>query len=78
MSELDEISRAIGSLEATTKGTLDHVSSLHVKVDELHADLGKIKLANARASGIVGVISAISTLGAIEGVKYWLRHHGGA
>lgn len=86
MGDLDQISKAIGSLEASVKilnGTQEAIwgkidksnQETRQEIKELRNDLTKHEISAARTGGRMGVITAVATFGAMEGIKYYLKHH---
>jgi hypothetical protein len=55
MGELDEISRAIGSMEATQKTILEEQKSINVKVGKIEDAVVKQKVRSAYVAGGVSV-----------------------
>lgn len=81
---MDEVAKAIGKMEGqieNLKEGQDLLFDKHEimgntmieKIDALHGDLTNIKMANAKSAGAMGVISAIGTLGLVEGIRQWMR-----
>jgi len=75
MGDLDEISRAIGSLETSVKIFTETQTAVWAEIKEFRKDLTSQKISAAKTGGRMGVITAIATLGAIEGFRYYLRQH---
>ena len=89
MGDLDQISKAIGSLESSVKTLSDTQKAIwgeinksneetRKEIKELRDDIVGQKISGARSGGRMGVITAVATFGVMEGVRYYLKHHGGA
>ena len=75
MGDLDQISKAIGSLESSVKTLSETQKAIWDELKGFREDLIDQKISAARTGGRMGVITAIATLGAMEGVKYYLKQH---
>ena len=75
MGDLDQISKAIGSLESSVKNLDKTQKAIWDEIKEFRDDLTDQKISAARTGGRMGVITAIATFGAMEGIKYYVKHH---
>ncbi len=75
MGNLDEISKAIGSLESSVKNLDKTQKAIWDEIKEFREDLTDQKISAAKTGGRMGVITAVATFGAMEGVRYYLKQH---
>ena len=75
MGDLDQISKAIGSLESSVNTLSKTQDFIWKELKGLRSDLTDQKISAAKTGGRMGVITAVATFGAMEGIKYYLKQH---
>lgn len=81
MGDLDEVSRLIGLLQGKVEGIETTVRAnntvIFKKLDDIHTEQTNNKITTAKISIKMGIITAVLTLGLIEGVKFYAKSHWG-
>jgi hypothetical protein len=80
--DLDQVSQAIGvlqgkisSMETSSK---EDTKLIFAKLEKIHIEQTNQKINTAKLSIKMGFITAVLTLGVVEGVRFYLRSHGGS
>ena len=75
---MDEVSQAIGKLQGKMEGVEASVGKIVAKLDVMHTEQTNQKINTAKLSIKMGFITAVLTLGVVEGVRFYIKSHGGS
>ena len=78
MGGLDEVSRSIGVLEGKVGSIEKTQKAIFDKLEVIHVEQTNQKVNTAKISIKMGIVTAILTLGLIEGVKFYIKTHWGS